>query len=126
MSTNVWPEFELVQNPPSPKTIIEELGAGLRERTKGAVQFYPGKTTIVGDEVKLSFNLYVPNLRYMFPFMQAKFSLQNSYPVTLTPDKIDEITVSNEEELRAALTRIFTAPTTVETVHKLMSLASNG
>lgn len=123
MSTNLWPEFHAVQSPSSPKKIIEERGAGLKERTKGVVQFYRSRTTVAGDEITLNFTLYSPHLSYHFPFLQARFSIENNYPVTLIADKMAEIKANSDEELIGGLSKIFNAPTTVETIQKLMSLA---
>jgi hypothetical protein len=125
MSKNLWPEFELAENLRSPKTIIAEHVAGLRERTEGLVGFSRPRTHITGEEVTLSFDLYAPTLRYSFPFLQVRFSIQNNYPVRLIADKMDEFTANNEDELIAGLSKIFTAPSTVQTIQQLLSLASD-
>jgi hypothetical protein len=123
MSKNLWPDFETKKGPRSPKSVIEEAGAGLQEKTKGFVIFYPLSTSIISDQVDASFSLYARSLSYHFPFLRARFPLQGLYPVTLTAYKMADVVANDENELIASLGKIFSAPSTVETIQNLMSLA---
>lgn len=123
MSKNLWPDFEIAQAPRSPKNVIEEVGAGLEKKTNGLVQFYTMSTSIKDDQVEVSFSLYSSPLRYHFPFLRAKFSVQNLYPVTVVADKMPDVVANDENELTASLATIFNAPSLVDTIQKLMSLA---
>jgi hypothetical protein len=123
MSENLWPDFENAKGPRSPKNVIEEAGAGLEQKTKGFVKFYTIRTAIHDGQVETSFSLYARSLSYHFPFLRAKFSVQNPYPVTLTVDKMADVVANDENELIASLVKIFNAPSTVETIQSLMALA---
>jgi predicted site-specific integrase-resolvase len=120
---NLWPDFDIGQAPRSPKTVIEEVGSGLEEKTNGLVQFYRMNIKIKDNQVEAVFSLYSRPLLYHFPFLRAKFAVEPVYPVTVTADKLPEVVVNNEDELTASLGQIFNAPTTVETIQRLMSLA---
>ena len=122
MPTNLWPNFDIGRAPRSPKTVIEEAGAGLDEKTNGTVRFWALGTSMKDNNFQSSFSLYSPALRYHYPFLRAKFALEPVYPVTISPDKMTEIVANDEKELIAALTKIFNAPSTVETIQRLMSL----
>ena len=120
---NLWPDFDLSKGPPSPKSVIERAGKGLEQKTKGTVHFYSRGATINGDSVVASFALMVPALSYMFPFLQAKFAVSLPYPVTLVVHQMEDVVAKDEAELIAALAKIFNAPSTVEVVNRLASLA---
>lgn len=123
MSKNLWPEFDIGQAPRSPKTVIEEAGDGLEKKTKGLVQFYPMGISIKDNKVEVIFSLYTRALSYHFPFLRAKFAVEPVYPVTVIADKMPDVVANNENELTASLAKIFNAPSTVETIQRLMSLA---
>ena len=122
MPTNLWPDFDIERAPRSPKTVIEEAGSGLEKKTNGLVRFWRLSSSIKDNSVELSFSLYTPALGYHFPFLRAKFAIEPVYPVTLIAHKMPEVVVNDENELTAALAKIFNAPTTVETIQRLMSL----
>ena len=48
---------------------------------------------------------------------------RQGYPVTLVADKLEVIKANDEEELTRALATIFQAPSTMNTIQKLMTLA---
>ena len=123
MSANIWPNFNASLVPPSPKRIIDQAGEGLKDKTKGVVVFYTGSIMIEDDMAKLRCVLSTPQLSYHYPFMTVKYSVANPYPVSITADKMEEVVVNNEKELTASLIKIFNAPTTIDTIQKLMSLA---
>src|SRR4029077_17527066 len=123
MSENLWPDFEAANAPRSPKTVIKEGGAGLEKKTNGLVNFYPMNITIKDNNVELTFSFYDPSLIYHFPFLRAKFAVEPPYPVTVVADKMPDVVANDENQLTAALTRIFNAPSTVETIQRLISLS---
>jgi hypothetical protein len=123
MSSNLWPDFEKEEGPTSPRRVIEEAGAGLEQKTKGFVKFYTSTTRISDGLVDTSFTLYARSLGYHFPFLRAKFPLSSHYPVTLTAYEMPDVVANDENELIASLGKIFNAPSTIETIRSLMSLA---
>jgi len=125
MPKNLWPDFDVEKALPSPKAIIEEQGLGLKEKTNGLVQFYTMPPSMKDKgSLTFTFNLYTPALRYQFPFLRATFAIDKPYPVTIVADKVGEAVASDKDELIAILTKIFSAPSTVETIQTLMSLAN--
>ena len=123
MPTNLWPDFDIGRAPRSPKTVIEEVGGGLEKKTNGLVQFYRLNISIKDNQVEAAFSLYAPPLHYHFPFLRAKFAVEPVYPVTVAADKLPDVVANDENELTASLAKIFAAPSTVETIQRLMSLA---
>jgi hypothetical protein len=123
MSENMWPNFETAQTSRSPKTVIEEAGRGLAERTKGVVRFYTLSTSIKNDNVEVAFSLYTQALSYHFPFLRAIFAVDPVYPVKVVPDKMPEAVANDENELTTLLGKIFSAPTTIATIQRLLSLS---
>ena len=91
MSKNLWPDFDSEQALRSPKTVIEEAGAGLVEKTKGLVQFYRMNVSIKDNKVEVLFSLYTRSLSYHFPFLRAKFAVDPVYPVTVVADKMTDV-----------------------------------
>lgn len=124
MSSNLWPNFDQALAPRTPKVVIEEAGAGLSEKTKGLVKFYSTPVSIRGDVVRQQFTLYVRALSYHFPFMSVEFAVEPFYPAKITIDKMRDQTANDEEELKGVLANAFTAPTTISTIQRLMSLAA--
>jgi hypothetical protein len=122
MSENLWPDFDIGQTTRSPKTVIEEAGRGLEKKTKGLVEFYRTNLSIRDNKVEALFSLYTPSLGYHFPFMRAQFAVDPVYPVTVVADKMTDVVANDEKELTAALAKIFNAPSTVDTIQRLMSL----
>jgi hypothetical protein len=122
MPKNLWPDFDIGHALPSPKTIIEQAGDGLREKTGGALQFYRMSLLVRENIADATYSLYSATLSYHFPFLRAQFSVDSGYPVTLTADKMTEVVAKDETELLASLAKIFNAPTTVDTIQRLMSL----
>lgn len=120
MTANLWPDFDTEQSARTPKNVIEEAGAGLQERTNGEIEFST-ETFLSGGQVTMSGALHSKRLSYFFPFMIVKFPASSLYPVTLTADKLEEMAAHDEATLIAALTQIFNAPTTIETVKQLMA-----
>jgi len=55
--------------------------------------------------------------------MRITFPIGGMYPVKITADKWGEGTANNENELTMLLGKIFTAPSTVGTIQRLMALA---
>jgi len=123
MPQNLWPDFDVGKAPRSPKTVVEEAGSGLERKTNGLIQFYAMGLIIENNIVEAQFSLYAPFLRYHFPFMRIKFSIDSPYPVTIAADKMVELVANNENELLSSLAKVFGSPTTIETVQRLMSLS---
>ena len=123
MSKNLWPDFDIGQAPRSPKTVIEEAGGGLEKKTKSLVRFHTMNISIKDNTVEVFFSLYARSLSYHFPFLRAKFAVDPVYPVTVVADKMTDVVANDENELTASLAKIFSAPSTVETIQRLMSLA---
>jgi hypothetical protein len=123
MPKNLWPDFDVRKAPRSPKTVVEEAGHGLGEKTNGLVVFYTLRTSAKGETFEVEFSLYSSSLRYHFPFMRIKFPVDAVYPVVVVADKMADEVAKDEDELIALLAKIFAAPSTVETIQRLMSLS---
>lgn len=124
MPKQLWPDFNITPPQSTPKTIIEQAGEGLREKTKGLVVFQPLSNNISGEILSLQFALYARKLAYMFPFLTARFPIIEGYPVELIADKVPPLRAANEEELVDMLGRIFQSPSTIETVQRLISISA--
>lgn len=122
MSENLWPDFDIGPAFRSPRAIISEAGAGVREKTRGLVTFYANPVHIKDNDVEAPFDLLCIPLAYSFPFMRAIFRVDAAYPVKLVAHRMPDIVANDESELIAALATIFKAPSTVETIKRLMSL----
>lgn len=122
MTENLWPDFSAEEGPRSPRNVIEEAGDGLAKKTKNIVTFFTSRPTIANNDIAIQFNLYTAKLSYHFPFMRAKFRLDAYYPVSLVAHKMPDIIANDEKELIAALAKIFTAPSTIDVIQKLMAL----
>lgn len=125
MSKDLWPDFDIGQAPRSPKAVIEEAGGGLETKTNGVVRFFVMNTSIKDNVVEVPCSLYTPSLSYHFPFLRAKFAVDPVYPVTVVADKMTDVVANDENELTASLAKIFNAPSTIETIQRLMSLAQS-
>lgn len=122
MSKNLWPEFEAMSKS-TPKTVVENAGAGLEEKTAGLVRFFLDSPRISNGFVILDCKLYAPKISYMYPFLKVKFPVADGYPVELVADKIPEtFPAANEEELLRTLGKIFQSPSTIDTIQNLIAL----
>lgn len=109
MIENLWPDFEKSDTPSSPKTIIDEAGAGLEKKTRGVVRFYRMHISVEGITVKTTYSLYCSATSYHFAFMVATFPVDKGYPVTLTVDQLGELVshlVSSSILCNQRLTRV--------------------
>src|SRR4051812_15547746 len=89
---DLWPDFDEFGDVKSPKAVIDEAGKGLTVKTGGKLRFLSGPADIGEDnQVRLRFGLYVPNLRYSYPFMQVRFDIKQMYPVTLVRTGHEEV-----------------------------------
>ena len=122
MPKSLWPDFDIGQVLSSPKTVIEQAGDGLREKTGGLLEFFRVNLLIQQNIVEATYTLFSPKLRYHYPFLRAQFPVVSGYPVTVTADKMTDVVAKDETELIASLAKIFNAPTTVDTIQRLMSL----
>ena len=58
MPKNLWPDFDSGQVLPSPKTVIDQAGDGLKERTGGLLEFYRVHLLIEQNIVNATYTLY--------------------------------------------------------------------
>ena len=122
MPINLWPNFDVGQAPRSPKSVTEEAGSGLSERTGGRIAFWTLGTSMNHALVDVEFSLYVPTLQYHYPFMRIQFAVNHFYPVRIFADNSQEITASDEMKLTVELEKIFNAPSTVKTIQGLLAI----
>ena len=122
---NLWPDFkQVVVAIASPKSIIDQAGSGVKQKTDGLVHFYTGTLSISEGIGRLNCSLYAPRLSYHYPFMKVKFPVATFYPLELIVDKIDQPLVAQDENhLLQLLHEAFSAPTTIATVTQLMTLS---
>lgn len=124
MSNNLWPDFELADSLPTPKSIIEDAGKGLTEKTGSLVHFYTKGVTFSGETATMNCSLYAPRLNYMYPFMTVRFPMKQLYPVQLIVSEFDQpLVANNAAELLGALGRAFNAPPTMQTIKQLLALS---
>jgi hypothetical protein len=124
MPKNLWPDFDVGAQPRTPRAAIEEAGVGLADKTKDSVKFMPyGAPQIKDNVIVFTYSLYAKLLGYHFPFLRVTFGLLQSYPVKLVADRMAELVAGDETELNAHLATIFNAPTTKETVERLIALS---
>jgi hypothetical protein len=123
VSKDLWPEFD-VTSKSTPKTIIEQAGAGLEKKTKGLIKFHLISPRISEGFVSLDCRLYSPTLSYMYPFLKVRFPVVDGYPVELVADKFpDTLCAANEEELLEMLGKVFQSASTIDTIEKLIALS---
>ena len=72
MPTNLWPDFDIGKTPRSPKTVIEEVGSGLRSQDKRSGSILYGRPIVKDNNVEVPFSLYARSLRYKFPFLASQ------------------------------------------------------
>jgi hypothetical protein len=123
MEKNFWPDFNPTESPSTPKSIIQEAGKGLEEKTDRLVTFYQLNVIFTGGFANASYSLYARQLQYHYPFLKAKFPITGFYPVELNADKMPVIVAKDERELIQALVGVFQAPETVATIKQLISLS---
>ncbi len=123
MNKNLWPEFD-VASKSTPKTIIEQAGAGLEEKTNGLIKFVVNRVKISMGVASFDCDIYSPTLQYIYPFLKVRFPMVDGYPVELVADKFpDTLRAANEEDLLAMLEKVFQAPSTIDTIQKLIALS---
>ena len=123
MSKNLWPDFNVDHTPRSPRSILEEAGSGLEEKTSGLVQFYVGTPSVKDNKMEIPASLYVPSLPYFYPFLRVIFAIDSFYPLRIVADKIEEIVANSENELIDSLGRILSADSTRESIERLISIS---
>jgi hypothetical protein len=123
MSKDLWPEFDVIAKS-TPKTVVENAGAGFEKKTKGLVVFRLSSTRISDGFVSLDCRLFSRTLSYLYPFLTVRFPVVDGYPVELVADKVpDTLRAANEEELVGMLGKIFQSPSTIDTIQKLIALS---
>ena len=123
MSTDLWPEFD-VASKSTPKTIVQQAGAGLEKKTKGLIKFNLSTTTISEGFASFDVSLFSRTLSYFYPFLKVRFPMVDLYPVELVADKVPgTLRAANEEELLNMLGKVFQAPSTIDTIQKLIALS---
>jgi hypothetical protein len=124
MEVNLWPDFSRSDLPPTPKSIIEDAGEGLKEKTDSLVRFYIAGVSFSEGFANVRCTLYASKLLYHYPFLTAKFPMVKHYPVELTVDKLEQTIVANDQpQLLQALEKVFNMPSTVETISQLIGLS---
>ena len=121
--TNLWPDFSTETVVDSPKQIVEEAGAGVKEKTAGKIVFYYDGLSIDNDKATARYNLYAANLSYHYPFARLTFPLKDSYPAEFfTSDNSRPLVANNREELLAGLSDVFRSDATVNIIRQLLAL----
>ena len=124
MADDLWPDFNSGEVARSPKSVIQEAGNGVEAKTQGEITF--GISVNIDEEgmVNLRCHLYSRQLRYAYPFLDATYRLSDGYPVRLIPDKVRPVEAASEEELIAALSKIFRSQATITTIQQLIAMGS--
>lgn len=124
MNQNLWPDFAVESNNSTPKSLVDEAGVQLKEKTNGRIWMTHMTTQIVGAKATATYGLYVPKLSYVYPFLKISMSLPGAYPVEIVPDKMNTVLAGNENELINALREIFKSEPTVNTINSLLAIAA--
>src|SRR5437773_916147 len=68
MATDLWPDFTTEKNTRGIKHVLEDAGQGLKEKTRGLVEFRvsPSVSTDPLYPFRFRCDLYVPKLSYSF------------------------------------------------------------
>jgi len=124
---NLWPDFNS-ETMPSPKKMMIEQAAFLKEKTNGrvyakvvndSVKYYDEDD---GDDVdiKLLFQVVVPALgNYRYTLFRAVHGVR-PYPVIITYGE-KKFDIQNMEELTKTLSNIFNSEDTIKKISTLLS-----
>lgn len=121
---NLWPDFDVQAMPRSPKRVLQEAGAGLREKTHGLIEFV---VQTHADDNQLVHDCYfwVPSLNFRYPFLTVTHDGAQPYPVEITSDAFARSRkADNETSFLEILGEIFRSPRTVSAVTQLIDSAS--
>lgn len=128
IGTDLWPDFNITVPPRGVRQILQEAGAGIKEKTNGLIDF---EVRVYGDrENAVVFDCYltVRRLNYSMLLFRAQPTTKG-FPVTVIWDGANfsirhPEPARNEQELLTQLRTIFTSPEVKEIVTNLVSLAA--
>jgi hypothetical protein len=102
MPTNLWPDFDRVQTPRSPKAVVAQAGAGLSDKTMGLVTFFSGTASVKDGMVEVDCSLWVPALMYHYPFLRLRFGVDPMYPVTVIASGMSDTKAKDDSSCGSA------------------------
>jgi hypothetical protein len=121
---NQWPDFGSMERPKTIRRVIIEEGAGISEKTGGAIRFeVESSPSGKGGFVHHCF-LAAHQVGYRYPLLRV---VQEGldYPVTVVADPFPQgAAAGNEKELRKDLGLVFRADVTKKVVLQLLDLLS--
>jgi hypothetical protein len=121
---NLWPNFLTEARPRGTRQILEEVGAGLGERTGDLVHFRV-RPLLPHDEDKFRYDciLHLPRADYGFPLCRVVTG-PAPFPADLIWEGGTVTGINSEQELVDHLSAVFNDLRTKEVILNLMSLVT--
>ena len=115
MSTeSLWGNLEDLEEPRSPKSLLEEQAKELRLATRGILRGEVKSNTFLGD-IELEFDIIAPRINdYRYQVLKIRYGL-DFYPAVINFTEngvIRSVDVADETELKQTIKRIFQADST--------------
>ncbi len=122
-ATDLWPDFQIEVKPRGVRQMLEDAGRGLKEKTKGLVEFrvWAMDSHNTDKPFRYRCDLHVENIDYAYRLLEVDTSA-TGFPVAVR-DGSGEFAAADEPALLAALERIFRSDRTVAIVQTLVSMA---
>ena len=122
MAENPWPDF-VRGHRRTIKTILMEVGSGIKEKTEGTIQFYIQTIPDGQGNFKHHCQLHVLPIAYFYPLFTVTHTV-SMFPVTTTADALGQPVVSNNEtDFVDVLRQIITSESTRNVVDQLLDAA---
>lgn len=134
---DLWPDDIASVTVISPKTIVEEQGKILGQKTNNLIVGELTKNDYLSRSYKLfyDFYLYCSSLNYSYDLFKLSFDPAENYPVDIKPDSMilkesfvdfpktnnDEVIAKSEEELIEILRKIFSSSKTRKVIAGILS-----
>jgi hypothetical protein len=121
---NQWPDFATMAKPKTIRSVIIEEGAGISEKTNGAIRFEVDSSPHGKGGFVHYCSLVAIKVAYRYPLLRV---VQDGldYPVTVIADTFPQgAAAGNEEELRKDLGLVFRSDVTKRVVLQLLDLLS--
>lgn len=125
-ATDLWPEFTVEKKPRTVRHVLDEAGAGLKEKTGGAVEFRTFRTTSGEKDYPFTYDctLAVPKLDYNYLLLRVDSS-PTGFPVRVTSGYTQYDGLPSEERLVEVLATIFGSEQTRKVIQNLISMATD-
>lgn len=128
-ATDLWPDIPFEPKPRGVRQILEEAGAGLKEKTKGLVEFrvWPEQGETADFPFRYRCDLRVDKLDYNYLLLEV-LSAPTGFPVEVWTGRgarRDPVTATDEASLLTALGAVFWSAETRAVIKNLVSMATD-